>query len=296
MSARRGCFKKLFGVIASVFVFTLIGGGLGAFIPWYMERLTFDSESLSGILYQTGKFNQFFAHLLSSLIMDLPDKAITVLLVVIILSLIPKQFYKHCSFVTWMQAPMSDAKLEKKGKKNVRVISLRAKLLIVFTVSLFVVAFVGTVIGVNVYYRTIIREHESLAMGTVTLASKVINGDKVDEYLMLGGSAEGESYLKEARNMAAYHHERWDGKGYPEKLHGEAIPLSARIMAVADVFDALTSPRVYKPPFSLEKALAIIEEGKGTQFDPKCVEVFMESIPEVKEILTKHNHEYYEEK
>lgn len=191
---------------------------------------------------------------------------------------------------------MSDAKLEKKGKKNVRVISLRAKLLIVFTVSLFVVAFVGTVIGVNVYYRTIIREHESLAMGTVTLASKVINGDKVDEYLMLGGSAEGESYLKEARNMAAYHHERWDGKGYPEKLHGEAIPLSARIMAVADVFDALTSPRVYKPPFSLEKALAIIEEGKGTQFDPKCVEVFMESIPEVKEILTKHNHEYYEEK
>lgn len=100
--ARRGCFKKLFGVIASVFVFTLIGGGLGALIPWYMERLTFDSESLSGILYQTGKFNQFFAHLLSSLIMDLPDKAITVLLVVIILSLIPKRFYKHCSFVTWM--------------------------------------------------------------------------------------------------------------------------------------------------------------------------------------------------
>ena len=67
-------------------------------------------------------------------------------------------------------------------------------------------------------------------------------------------------------------------------------------MAVADVFDALTSPRVYKPPFTLEKALAIIEEGKGTQFDPKCVEVFMESLPEVKEILVKHNHEYYEEK
>ena len=58
-------------------------------------------------------------------------------------------------------------------------------------------------------------------------------------------------------------------------------------MAVADVFDALASPRVYKPAFPLEKALAIIEEGRGTQFDPKCVEVFMEALPEVKEVLKK---------
>ena len=99
---------------------------------------------------------------------------------------------------------------------------------------------------------------------------------------------EGESYLKEARNMAAYHHERWDGKGYPEGLHGQVIPLSARVMAVADVFDALASPRVYKPAFPIEKALEIIEEGSGTQFDPKCVEVFMESITEVKSVLKKY--------
>ncbi|MCR5746880.1 MAG: HD domain-containing protein, partial [Lachnospiraceae bacterium] len=101
-------------------------------------------------------------------------------------------------------------------------------------------------------------------------------------------TVQGENYLKEARNMAAYHHERWDGKGYPEGLHGEVIPLSARIMAVADVFDALSSPRVYKPAFPLEKALAIITEGSGTQFDPKCVEVFMESLPEVKAVLRKY--------
>ena len=102
-------------------------------------------------------------------------------------------------------------------------------------------------------------------------------------------TVEGDNYLKEARNMAAYHHERWDGKGYPEGIHGEVIPLSARIMAVADVFDALTSPRVYKPAFPLEKALSILDEGKGTQFDPKCVEVFMDSLAEVRVILIKYN-------
>ncbi len=104
-------------------------------------------------------------------------------------------------------------------------------------------------------------------------------------------TVKGGSYLKEARNMAGYHHERWDGKGYPEGLHGEVIPLSARVMAVADVFDALTSPRVYKPPFPLEKALEIINEGAGTQFDPKVVEVFMDSLPEVKLVLKKYQNQ-----
>ena len=106
---------------------------------------------------------------------------------------------------------------------------------------------------------------------------------------------QGENYLKEARNMAAYHHERWDGKGYPEGLHGEVIPLSARIMAVADVFDALASPRVYKPAFPLEKALSILKEGAGTQFDAKCVEVFIDALPEVKEVLRKYNPSLVEE-
>ena len=102
-------------------------------------------------------------------------------------------------------------------------------------------------------------------------------------------TVEGGSYLTEARNMAAYHHERWDGKGYPEGLKGEDIPLSARIMAVADVFDALCSNRIYKPAFPLEEALKIIEEGKGTQFDPRCVEVFLEALPDIKATLRRYN-------
>lgn len=98
----------------------------------------------------------------------------------------------------------------------------------------------------------------------------------------------GENYLKEARNMAAYHHERWDGKGYPEGLHGQVIPLSARIMAVADVFDEITSSRVNQAAIPWDKALKSIEEGAGTQFDPKCVEVFLESVPEIKQVLRKY--------
>ncbi len=105
-------------------------------------------------------------------------------------------------------------------------------------------------------------------------------------------TVQGENYMKEARNMAAYHHERWDGKGYPEGLHGEGIPLSARIMAVADVFDALTSPRIYKPAFSMEQSIDMIKEGAGTQFDPRCVEVFLDSINEVKLVLKKYNQSF----
>ena len=82
-------------------------------------------------------------------------------------------------------------------------------------------------------------------------------------------------YLKEAENMAHYHHERWDGTGYPCKLKGDEIPLSARIMAVADVFDALVSKRSYKGPFTFEKAIEIIKEESGTHFDPQVTEAFL---------------------
>ena len=75
----------------------------------------------------------------------------------------------------------------------------------------------------------------------------------------------------------------------PNGLKKEEIPLSARIMAVADVFDALASKRVYKPAFPLDEALRIIEEGKGTQFDPRCVEVFLEAVPDIEAVLKEYD-------
>jgi putative two-component system response regulator len=82
---------------------------------------------------------------------------------------------------------------------------------------------------------------------------------------------QSDSLLRMARNIAASHHERWDGKGYPAGLSGEAIPLEARIVSVADVYDALTSKRVYKPALSHDDALDIITKGRGLQFDPQVV-------------------------
>lgn len=96
-----------------------------------------------------------------------------------------------------------------------------------------------------------------------------------EELLVRAKEELGESdYLNMAVEMAAYHHEWWNGKGYPYGKSGEEIPLCARIMAVADVFDALTSKRCYKNAMPLEKAYAIIREESGTHFDPAVVEAF----------------------
>ncbi|MBQ7246773.1 MAG: HD domain-containing protein [Lachnospiraceae bacterium] len=89
---------------------------------------------------------------------------------------------------------------------------------------------------------------------------------------------EDEGYFAIARNIAGYHHERYDGKGYPEGLSADEIPLEARIMALADVYDALISERVYKKAYSKEKARAILVEGRGTQFDPHLTDLFLECV------------------
>ncbi|VAX09524.1 Response regulator [hydrothermal vent metagenome] len=84
-----------------------------------------------------------------------------------------------------------------------------------------------------------------------------------------------DSFLSLAKEIAYSHQEKWDGTGYPEGLAGDDIPISARLMALADVYDALISQRVYKPPFSHEKATAIIVEGKDLYFDPDIVTAFI---------------------
>ncbi len=81
-------------------------------------------------------------------------------------------------------------------------------------------------------------------------------------------------FLKIAREIVLYHHERWDGTGYPHGLKGAAIPVSGRLMALADVYDALISRRVYKVPYSHGEAVSYILSQRGTRFDPAVVDAF----------------------
>ena len=96
-----------------------------------------------------------------------------------------------------------------------------------------------------------------------------------------------ESFKQVAENVAHYHHERWDGSGYPERLQGEQIPVEARIMAVADVYDALVSRRVYKEAFDFERANRIILEGMGTQFDPGLRSAYEKARPRLEEYYSR---------
>lgn len=107
--------------------------------------------------------------------------------------------------------------------------------------------------------------------------------DIVDDLL---GDVEEPGYLEVARDIALRHHERWDGTGYPDRISGENIPLCARIMSLADVFDALYEDRVYKAGIRPMRAcLDIIEDARGLQFDPVITDVFLELEPQLKEYL-----------
>jgi len=100
----------------------------------------------------------------------------------------------------------------------------------------------------------------------------------------------GRSVFKVGIEIAESHHEKWDGSGYPHGIKGSAIPLSARIVAVADVFDALTSKRPYKDAWPLEKALDTVRKDSGTHFDPQVIEAFQAALPRILEIYERHKH------
>ncbi|UDL05374.1 HD-GYP domain-containing protein [Marinobacter sp. CA1] len=98
---------------------------------------------------------------------------------------------------------------------------------------------------------------------------------------------DGSRLLRMARDIALYHHEKWDGSGYPYGLSGTDIPIEARIVALADVFDALTSERPYKKAWSIDDASALIREESGRHFDPELVEVFFRCLPQILQARTQ---------
>jgi PAS domain S-box-containing protein len=120
----------------------------------------------------------------------------------------------------------------------------------------------------------VMKTHTTLGRDAILAAEKLLD--------------EPNSFLQYAREIAHYHQEKWDGSGYPAGLKGEQIPLSARLMAVADVYDALISRRVYKPPFPHEQSVAIIREGRGSHFDPEMVDAFLAIAAEFRAIAERY--------
>lgn len=119
----------------------------------------------------------------------------------------------------------------------------------------------------------VIKQHPTLGKEALQRAEEILGGSN--------------SFLRVASEIAYTHHEKWDGSGYPQGLAGNDIPLVGRLMAVADVYDALISRRVYKPAYRHEEAVSIIVEGKGKHFDPCLVEIFLEQAEEFRAIALR---------
>jgi len=121
----------------------------------------------------------------------------------------------------------------------------------------------------------IMKQHSQIGADALGEAiERVLAREKEEDVLQAKSSPL--AFLEVARQIALFHHEKWDGSGYPQGLSGDAIPLPGRLMAIADVFDALSCERHYKPPFPPEKVCAILREGRGSHFDPRLVDAFFE--------------------
>jgi putative two-component system response regulator len=115
----------------------------------------------------------------------------------------------------------------------------------------------------------------------MTEAVSAFEGDATDVSGAFG-------FMQVAREIALMHHEKWDGSGYPAGLAGDAIPVSGRLMALADVFDALSCRRVYKPPMPYDTVCKIITEGRGVHFDPDVVDAYLALRPEFEAIALRY--------
>lgn len=134
----------------------------------------------------------------------------------------------------------------------------------------------------------IMKQHSQIGADALTAAiERVLSGKetKIDT----DGAAPALAFLEIAHQIALSHHEKWDGSGYPQKLSGHEIPLPGRLMAIADVFDALCCKRHYKEPFPREKIIQIFHEGRGTHFDPDLVDAFFELVDRFFEISAQYS-------
>ncbi|MGZ5652306.1 MAG: HD-GYP domain-containing protein, partial [Usitatibacter sp.] len=124
-----------------------------------------------------------------------------------------------------------------------------------------------------------------------TMKGHAVKGEEILTALIRDLSLNKMQHIDCLRHIARHHHERWDGKGYPDHLAGPDIPVEAGIIRIADVFDALTSKRCYKVAWPLEKATALLRQGAGAEFDPRCVELFLDQPEGIAAIMNRFTEE-----
>ena len=197
---KRGFFKKPLKIVATIILFAVIGGLGGALIPWFLDEIEFDSATLRSELYRTGAFSREAAHFLSSFLYDLIDKAVSVILSVLIINLIPQKQHSLFSFTGWMQTPLSNEESSAAKKTSFRVVSLKTKILVALSVSLILVSVAATAISVALYRNALIKDHTKLAQGVANITAKAIDPELVDDFLEKG--AEMEEY-KDTLNLLA---------------------------------------------------------------------------------------------
>ena len=191
-------FRKPLKLLAVIVVFALIGGALGSVLTWALYGLSFGSgisAPLAHKIYEAGKFSMFWSQFVADLIIDLADKAITVLIVTAILSLLPEKLRKQLFFAGWRQTPLSDEKIAESEKKQSNRFSLQFKIILLVASAMLIVAGVVTGISFIHYRRAAIQEQINLAKGVVSVAAKVVDGDKVDEYIEKGFDADGYDFI-----------------------------------------------------------------------------------------------------
>ena len=197
----KGIFQKWYLLPIPILTFALIGGGIGTCIPWLLDDLPFDSESLSGILYSSGISNIRVAQFLAALLTDVVDKTLTMMLVLVIIKLLPAKVRKFFGFNGWMQKPLSSE--ESAAAKNIsfRVMSLRTKILLVMSISLIAVSVSATVISMNLYRSALIKSHTERAESAALIAASLIDPEEVESYLQEGERAPG--YLETEEKLTA---------------------------------------------------------------------------------------------
>ena len=188
---KKGFFKKPLKTIAAIIVFALIGGGIGSFIPIYLDDVPNDSGILQSMLYDTGIMNERTALIISNVLVDLLDKTISVIMALIILRIIPGSLKRSCRFIGWMQTPLSEEDSEAAKKTNFRVISLRTKIMLALSISLIAVSVAATGISMKLYRNALIKDHIKIAEGAANIAASTIDTEMVDEYIKKGDASEG---------------------------------------------------------------------------------------------------------